>query len=76
MLVESVIASKLAENLASHAVKSVTVNVDNYVKAETAFQFDRFLNMTGGINKWCHNRQATPLDKQNVVKEKEHENIT
>ena len=68
MLIESVIAGKLAENLASHAVTSVTVNVDNYVKAETAFQFDRFLNMTGGTNKWGHNRQPTPLDKQNVIR--------
>ena len=48
--------------------KPVTVNTDNYVHAETAAQFDRFLKLSGGINKWAHNRVPTPLDKQNVIR--------
>lgn len=46
----------------------IAVNVDNYVRAETAAQIDRFLRLTGGVNKWHHNRQPTPLDKQNVIR--------
>ena len=46
----------------------VTVNIDNFVRAETAAQIDRTLEMTGGVNKWGHNRQPTPLDKQNVIR--------
>jgi len=46
----------------------VFVNVDNFVRAETAFQIDRALAATGGINKWGHNRQPTELDKQNVIR--------
>ncbi len=46
----------------------VKVNVDNFVRAETAAQLDRALKMTGGINKWSHNYQPTPLDKQNVIR--------
>ncbi len=30
----------------------VIVNVDNFVQAETAAQFDRALKFTGGVNKW------------------------
>ncbi|MGI9315721.1 MAG: DUF1254 domain-containing protein [bacterium] len=44
------------------------VNVDNYVRAETAFQFDKILKLTGGLNKWHHNRTPTPLDQQNVIR--------
>ena len=69
ILGQSVFAQKLAEPLAAQAaVKSVMVNVDNYVRAETASQIGRFLKLTGGVNQWHHNRQPTPLDKQNVIR--------
>lgn len=45
----------------------VNVNVNNFVRAETAAQFDRLLKMTGGVNKWLHLRQPTPLDQQNEI---------
>ena len=48
--------------------ESVIVNVDNFVRAETAAQFDRALKMTGGINRFMHLRQPTPLDKQTVIR--------
>lgn len=46
----------------------VPVTVDNFVRAETAFQFDRALALTGGVNKWVHLRQPTPLDQQPVIR--------
>jgi hypothetical protein len=52
----------------SSAGEKVRVTVDNFVRAETAFQFDRMIEMTGGVNKWNHNRGPTPLDKQNVIR--------
>lgn len=51
-----------------HHLESVKVNVDNYVRAETASQFDRILKLTGGLNQWHHNRAPTPLDQQNVIR--------
>ena len=47
---------------------SVIVNADNFIRAETAFQFDRTLHLTGGINQFAHLREPTPLDKQNVIR--------
>jgi hypothetical protein len=44
------------------------VNVDNYVRAETAAQFDRFIAGAGGINTWDQDRQPIPIDKQNVIR--------
>lgn len=36
------------------ADKTVKVNVDNFVRAETAAQIGRALKMSGGVNKWFH----------------------
>ena len=46
----------------------VPVTVDNFVRAETAFQFDRTIAISGGVNKWVHLRQPTPLDQQPVIR--------
>ena len=46
----------------------VLVNVDNYVRAETARMFDGVAAIAGGINRWVHYRQPTPLDGQTVIR--------
>ena len=43
----------------------IHVNVDNFVRAETAAQFDR---VTGAFNKWFHVRQPPQLDQQTVIR--------
>jgi len=58
----------LAVAQSAGAAESVPVNVDNFVRVETAFQIDRALKLTGGVNQWGHNRQPTPLDQQNVIR--------
>jgi hypothetical protein len=57
-----VMSSSLADD------KSVTVNVDNFVRAETSLQFDRFLKTAGKMNTFAHNRTPTPLDQQSVIR--------
>jgi len=47
---------------------SVNVNVENFVRAETAAQFDRSIKMSGSINSFLHLREPTPLDKQTVIR--------
>ena len=57
------------DSIAKHLQNtSVPVNVNNYVMAETAGQFDRILTMTGGINQLKSFRGPTPLDKQSVIR--------
>ena len=46
----------------------VIVNVDNFVRAETAAQFDRMIEYAGGSNRFFHLREPTPLDKQTVIR--------
>lgn len=46
----------------------IMVTVDSFVRAETAVQFDRIVEMAGGVNKWNHYRLPTPIDEQGVIR--------
>jgi hypothetical protein len=53
---------------ASHAgdrAEPVTVNAENFVRAETAGQI---VKMAGGVNRFFHLRGPTPLDQQTVIR--------
>jgi hypothetical protein len=55
--------------LAADTAEPVLVNVDNFVRAETAAQFDRMLQIPGaGINTVVHFRSPVALDSQNVIR--------
>lgn len=53
---------------ATEAKTAITVNVDNFDRAQTDFEFAGIAKMAGGINKLHSNRQPTPIDKQNVIR--------
>ena len=56
-----------ASNACAQA-EPVIVNADNFVRAETAAQFDQIVKMAGGVNRFFHLRGPTPLDKQTVIR--------
>jgi len=53
---------------ASAQAEPVIVNVENFVRAETAAQFDRVVANAGGVNRFFHLRGPAPLDKQTVIR--------
>ena len=53
---------------ASAQAEPVIVNVENFVRAETAAQFDRVVANAGGVNQFFHLREPAPLDKQTVIR--------
>ena len=56
-------------NLPATAAEPVVVNVDNFVRVETAAQFDRLLQIPGAdINTVVHFRNPVELDSQNVIR--------
>jgi len=56
-------------NLPALAAEPVVVNVDNFVRAETAKQFDSALEYVNGeINTFVHIREPQPIDKQSVIR--------
>ena len=62
------LSSAVSATSAAEPGMPVNVNVDNFVRAETAAQFDRTLQITGSVNQLVHLREPTPLDKQNVIR--------
>jgi len=48
----------------------IKVNVDNFVRAETASQFDSLLKayVGGKVNTWAHIRTPSPIDNQTVIR--------
>ena len=63
-----IVSSLLLFGNSALADEVVTVNVDNFVRAETASQIDRSLKMMQGVNKWWHLYEPVPLDKQTVIR--------
>jgi len=65
----ALITMLLSPSLVTAATSSpVIINVDNFNKAQTDFEFEGIIKMAGGINKLHSNRQPTPIDKQNVIR--------
>ena len=59
-----VVAMVFILNLNAQTEDAVIVNVDNFVRAETAFQFDRTLALVNGeVNTFVHIREHIHLDK-------------
>jgi hypothetical protein len=46
----------------------VVVTVYNFARAQADMEFDGILKSSGGTNKWQHNREPTPIDKQNIIR--------
>ncbi|MGA8890464.1 MAG: DUF1254 domain-containing protein [Anaeromyxobacteraceae bacterium] len=46
----------------------VEVTPETYIRAETDRNFQNFLGLTGGVNRFFHIRKPTPLDKQTVIR--------
>ncbi|HLU42039.1 MAG TPA: DUF1254 domain-containing protein [Microthrixaceae bacterium] len=44
------------------------VNVDNFVRAETARMFTDLQREAGGVNLFSHGREPTPVDRQTVIR--------
>jgi len=51
----------------SESKKPIVVNVDNFNKAQTDFEFAGIIKLSG-INQVHSNRAPTPIDKQNVIR--------
>ena len=64
----SLAAQATGEQPAASGGTTIPVTVDNYVAAETAGQFARFIKISGGINKLMSFREPTPIDKQSVIR--------
>jgi len=63
----AILSIAFASNAHAQA-ETVIVNVENFVRAETAAQFDRIVETAGEVNRFFHLREPAPLDKQIVIR--------
>jgi len=49
-------------------MSDTTVNVTNFIRAETDRMFAAVQAQAGGVNQWFHYRAPTPLDQQTVIR--------
>src|SRR5688572_12883935 len=47
---------------------STKVNVDNFVRAETARMLADIQATAGGVNRFRHNREPAPIEEQTVIR--------
>jgi hypothetical protein len=47
---------------------TLTVNVDNFARAETDRMFTAIQHECGGVNRWMHFRAPTPVEHQTVIR--------
>ena len=52
----------------AEADSAIVVNVDNFDRAQTDFEYAGIIKQAGGINKLHSNRTPTPIDKQNIIR--------
>lgn len=50
------------------ATGTVPVTVDNFVRAATEIEYGKYLDITGGVNRWFHAAQPTPIDNQPTIR--------
>jgi hypothetical protein len=62
------LALPVIEAAASDKTPRVQVSPTTYIRAETDRSFQNIQSLAGGINRFYHFREPTPLDKQTVVR--------
>ena len=48
--------------------KTITVNTDNFIRAETDSYFSKYVNALGGFGIIAHYRELSPIEEQGVIR--------
>ncbi|GAA5191502.1 DUF1214 domain-containing protein [Ferrimonas gelatinilytica] len=48
--------------------REVPVTVDNFVRAATDFELQKYVALAGGVNRFFHFREPTPVDNQPTIR--------
>ena len=46
----------------------VPITVDNFVRAATDIEFEKYVSLAGGLNRFFHFREPTPVDNQTTIR--------
>jgi hypothetical protein len=48
--------------------REIPVTLDNFARAATDIEFDKYVSLAGGINRFYHFREPTPVDNQPTIR--------
>ena len=70
LFVASQVAAQLADDNLTEMVdaREIPVTIDNFTRAASDIEFDKYVALAGGINKFYHFREPTPVDNQPTVR--------
>jgi len=46
----------------------IPINVDNFVRAASDFEFGKYESLAGGVNRFLHFREPTPIAQQSTIR--------
>ena len=64
-------SSELAGKESSEATKDgreVPVTIDNFIRAATDIELQKYVSLAGGVNRFYHFREPTPIDNQPTIR--------
>ena len=64
-------STELAGEEASEAasdVREVPVTIDNFIRAATDIEFEKYVSLAGSVNRFYHFREPTPVDNQPTIR--------
>jgi hypothetical protein len=64
----AIAAALIVSQVGLAAADPIVVSVYNFARAQADMEFAGILKSSGGTNKWQHNREPTPIDKQNIIR--------
>ncbi len=47
---------------------AVPITIDNFVRAATDIEFEKYVSLAGGVNQFYHFREPTPVDNQPTIR--------
>jgi hypothetical protein len=66
----AIASAQLAEDNLSEMMdaREIPVTIDNFNRAATDIELDKYVKLAGGVNKFYHFREPTPVDNQPTVR--------
>ena len=68
--VPAIASAQLADENPGATVEAgeIPVTIDNFARAATDIEFDKYVKLAGGINRFYHFREPTPIDNQPTIR--------
>ena len=62
-------AAQMADDNLSEMMEAreIPVTIDNFARVASDIEFDKYVALAGGINKFYHFREPTPVDNQPTI---------